>query len=129
VIEFVCSMSVKEMCRVLFPYEAANEDELTLKEGDLVTLLSREVPDQGWWRGELRGKVGVFPDNFVEVVQQDEVNEFACYEAFRASGVRSTVHWVCAQCISFFYFIKQQTFIEYSDTSANKDNSFRNHIR
>jgi len=64
--------TMKEMCRVLFPYEAANEDELTLKEGDLVTLLSREVPDQGWWRGELRGKVGVFPDNFVEVVQQDE---------------------------------------------------------
>jgi SH3 domain-containing kinase-binding protein 1 len=63
---------VKEMCRVLFPYEAANEDELTLKEGDLITLLSREVPDQGWWRGELRGKVGVFPDNFVEVVQQEE---------------------------------------------------------
>lgn len=75
VIEFVCSMSVKEMCRVLFPYEAANEDELTLKEGDLITLLSREVADQGWWRGELRGKVGVFPDNFVEVVQQEEVNE------------------------------------------------------
>ena len=60
---------------MLFPYEAANEDELTLKEGDLITLLSREVADQGWWRGELRGKVGVFPDNFVEVVQQEEVNE------------------------------------------------------
>lgn len=64
--------NMKEMCRVLFPYEAANDDELTLKEGDLITLLSREVPDQGWWRGELRGKVGVFPDNFVEVVQQEE---------------------------------------------------------
>lgn len=76
---FVCPMSVKEMCRVLFPYEAANDDELTLKEGDLITLLSREVADQGWWRGELRGKVGVFPDNFVEVVQQEEVNKFACH--------------------------------------------------
>ncbi|XP_067010594.2 SH3 domain-containing kinase-binding protein 1 isoform X2 [Anabrus simplex] len=63
---------VKELCRVLFPYDAVNEDELTLKEGDLITLLSREVTDKGWWRGELRGKVGVFPDNFVEVVQQEE---------------------------------------------------------
>jgi SH3 domain-containing kinase-binding protein 1 len=60
---------------VLFPYEAANEDELTLKEGDLIMLLSREVADKGWWKGELRGKVGVFPDNFVEVVQQEEVNK------------------------------------------------------
>ncbi|KDR16429.1 CD2-associated protein [Zootermopsis nevadensis] len=63
---------VKELCRVLFPYEAANEDELTLKEGDLIILLSREVADKGWWRGELRGKVGVFPDNFVEVAPQEE---------------------------------------------------------
>jgi SH3 domain-containing kinase-binding protein 1 len=60
---------------VLFPYEAANEDELTLKDGDLITLLSREVADKGWWRGELRGKVGVFPDNFVELVHNEEVNE------------------------------------------------------
>lgn len=63
---------VKEVCRVLFAYEAANEDELTLKEGDLITLVSREVADKGWWKGELKGKVGVFPDNFVEVVQQEE---------------------------------------------------------
>lgn len=63
---------VKEICRVLFPYEAANDDELTLKEGDLITLLSREVQDKGWWKGELRGQIGVFPDNFVEVIQQEE---------------------------------------------------------
>jgi len=57
---------------VLFPYEAAVEDELTLKEGDIITLLSRELPDKGWWQGELRGKVGVFPDNFVEIIQPEE---------------------------------------------------------
>lgn len=101
-------MSVKEMCRVLFPYEAANDDELTLKEGDLITLLSREVPDQGWWRGELRGKVGVFPDNFVEVVQQEEVNEFACHEAFRALSVHSKVRWVCTRGILFFIFLNSK---------------------
>lgn len=83
-IEFMCSMSVKEICRALFPYEAANEDELTLKEGDVIALLSREEPDQGWWRGELRGKVGVFPDNFVEIVQPEKVNEFSFHKAFRA---------------------------------------------
>lgn len=36
----------KEMCRVLFPYEAANEDELTLVEGDIITLLSKDAPDK-----------------------------------------------------------------------------------
>ncbi|XP_011148601.1 SH3 domain-containing kinase-binding protein 1-like isoform X1 [Harpegnathos saltator] len=58
----------KELCRVLFPYEAANEDELTLVEGEIVTLLSRDAPDKGWWKGELRGQVGLFPDNFVDVI-------------------------------------------------------------
>jgi len=36
----------KEMCRVLFPYEAANEDELTVIEGDIITLLSKDAPDK-----------------------------------------------------------------------------------
>lgn len=58
----------KEMYRVLFPYEAANEDELTLVEGDIITLLSKDAPDQGWWKGELNGQVGLFPDNFVELI-------------------------------------------------------------
>ncbi|VVC41159.1 Hypothetical protein CINCED_3A018153 [Cinara cedri] len=63
----------KEVCVALFPYEAVNSDELTLVEGDIVTILSREVEDKGWWKGELKGKIGVFPDNFVQVMNQDEL--------------------------------------------------------
>ncbi|XP_047022204.1 SH3 domain-containing kinase-binding protein 1 isoform X1 [Helicoverpa zea] len=59
---------VKELCRVLFPYQAVNEDELTLSEGDIVTIVSKEAPDRGWWRGELNGRVGLFPDNFVQLL-------------------------------------------------------------
>ncbi|XP_041971311.1 SH3 domain-containing kinase-binding protein 1-like [Aricia agestis] len=59
---------VKEQCRVLFPYTAVNEDELTLAEGDVVTIVSKDAPDRGWWRGELRGRVGLFPDNFVQLL-------------------------------------------------------------
>ncbi|CAH1991868.1 unnamed protein product [Acanthoscelides obtectus] len=55
----------KQFCEVKYPYKAQNDDELTLKEGDIVTLVSKESQDPGWWRGELNGKVGVFPDNFV----------------------------------------------------------------
>lgn len=56
---------VRELCRVLFAYAPANDDELKLSEGDIITILSKELPDKGWWKGELRGRVGVFPDNFV----------------------------------------------------------------
>lgn len=68
-----CLSSVREQARVLFPYESLNEDELTLKEGDIITVLSKEIEDKGWWRGELNNKVGVFPDNFVKLIKAEEV--------------------------------------------------------
>lgn len=36
-------LSVKEYCKVIFPYEAQNEDELTIKEGDIVTLVNKVI--------------------------------------------------------------------------------------
>ena len=55
------------MARVTFDYEAENEDELNLTEGDMVKVLDQE--EEGWWKGELKGKIGVFPSNFVELVK------------------------------------------------------------
>lgn len=55
------SFAVKEQCIVLFPYNAVNDDELTLEEGQLINIVSKDVEDKGWWKGEIDGKVGVFP--------------------------------------------------------------------
>ena len=55
------------MARVTFDYEAENDDELNLTEGDMVKVLDQE--EEGWWKGELNGKIGVFPSNFVELVK------------------------------------------------------------
>ena len=59
---------MKEQCLVLFPYQAVNEDELTLEEGQIVTVVSKDVEDKGWWKGEINGRTGVFPDNFVKLI-------------------------------------------------------------
>lgn len=64
---------VKEQARVLFPYDAQNEDELSIKEGDIITILCKEIEDKGWWKGELNNQIGVFPDNFVELIKVEEV--------------------------------------------------------
>ncbi|XP_050450132.1 SH3 domain-containing kinase-binding protein 1-like isoform X2 [Cataglyphis hispanica] len=83
----------KEICRVLFPYEAANEDELTLVEGDIITLLSKDAPDKGWWKGELRGQVGLFPDNFVEIIgMKNESLEPQWHEITSLSAKSSARH-------------------------------------
>ncbi|OQR72131.1 hypothetical protein BIW11_03832, partial [Tropilaelaps mercedesae] len=60
---------VRELVKVLYSYEAQNDDELTIKEGDTIAILTKEVEDRGWWKGELNGRVGVFPDNFVQLIR------------------------------------------------------------
>ena len=29
-------------------------------------IISKKTKDDGWWKGEVNGKKGVFPENFVE---------------------------------------------------------------
>ncbi|KAL7020055.1 hypothetical protein ACKWTF_011363 [Chironomus riparius] len=62
---------IREQCRVLYAYAPVNEDELKLNEGDIITIVTKDLPDKGWWKGELRGKIGVFPDNFVTSLPSD----------------------------------------------------------
>ncbi|CAH1227662.1 SH3KBP1 [Branchiostoma lanceolatum] len=61
-----------EKAKVLFDYNAENEDELTLKVGEVIIIRSKESVDSGWWEGEVGGRTGVFPDNFVELLPPEE---------------------------------------------------------
>lgn len=58
----------EEWAKVGYAYKAQNEDELELKEGDIIRIINKDSEDPGWWYGELRGKKGVFPDNFVSLL-------------------------------------------------------------
>lgn len=57
-----------EYCKVMFDYKAKAEDELELNKGDIVVILRKETEDEGWWEGEINGRCGFFPDNFVMVI-------------------------------------------------------------
>ncbi|KAI0243954.1 hypothetical protein L0F63_005153 [Massospora cicadina] len=46
-----------------YDYEAQAPDELALKTGDIITVVAK---DDGWWTGQIGGRVGVFPENFVK---------------------------------------------------------------
>lgn len=56
---------------VEFDYTAQESDELTIKKGDVIREIVK-IPG-GWWEGTLRDKRGMFPDNFVTVIQKDKV--------------------------------------------------------
>ena len=49
----------------LFDYQADDEDELTFDPGEVITEI--EQIDPGWWKGVARGKIGLFPANYVEL--------------------------------------------------------------
>lgn len=56
---------------VLHPYDAENEDELSLLRGEYVSIIDKEV-DDGWWKGTTeRGNTGVFPSNFVKEIEEE----------------------------------------------------------
>ncbi|XP_008192286.2 mitogen-activated protein kinase kinase kinase 11 isoform X2 [Tribolium castaneum] len=59
----------------LYDYDAQGEDELSLRKGQIVEVLSEDAKisgDEGWWTGKIGDKVGIFPSNFV--AYEDPIN-------------------------------------------------------
>lgn len=54
-------------CIARFEYIGDQKDELSFSEGEIITL--KEYVNEEWARGELRGTSGIFPLNFVEIIE------------------------------------------------------------
>uniref|UniRef100_UPI00398EB62F unconventional myosin-Ie isoform X2 n=1 Tax=Pristiophorus japonicus TaxID=55135 RepID=UPI00398EB62F len=50
-------------CKALYAYDAQDTDELSFNADDVIEIV-KEDPS-GWWIGRLRGKQGLFPNNYV----------------------------------------------------------------
>ncbi|KAJ3195955.1 ESCRT-0 subunit protein hse1 [Irineochytrium annulatum] len=61
--------SNKALCKVraLYDFPGLEEGELRMSRGDIVDVYD-DTTFKDWWKGELRGKVGIFPSNYVEKV-------------------------------------------------------------
>uniref|UniRef100_H3AIR1 Mitogen-activated protein kinase kinase kinase n=1 Tax=Latimeria chalumnae TaxID=7897 RepID=H3AIR1_LATCH len=67
-----CGASALAYWTAVFDYEASGEDELTLRRGDLVEVLSKDSQvsgDEGWWTGKVDDRLGIFPSNYVTSTQ------------------------------------------------------------
>jgi hypothetical protein len=49
----------------LYDFESIEQDDLPFKAGDSIILLSAEE-GHDWWQGELNGRCGIFPKNYVQ---------------------------------------------------------------
>ena len=63
----------QQYCIAMYDYDATCDEELTFVEGEIITLLNKEPHDvdDGWWKGEVRGEVGLFPSLVVEICASD----------------------------------------------------------
>ncbi|KAI8366916.1 hypothetical protein BD560DRAFT_150396 [Blakeslea trispora] len=52
-------------------YTAQSSDELTLQLNGIITILEQDVAE-GWWKGDLNGKIGVFPADHVTLLSGAE---------------------------------------------------------
>lgn len=57
-------MSVRQppTATVTYEYTAQAPDELSIREGDVVEIVTKDP--SGWWTGRLNGKTGLFPGNY-----------------------------------------------------------------
>jgi hypothetical protein len=51
----------------LFDFEGQNAGDLAFREGDRIKVLKKTNSTDDWWDGEVRGKTGAFPANYVQL--------------------------------------------------------------
>lgn len=63
--------SVGIWARALYDYCAIAEEEISFNEGMLIKVLRKDDNgvDDGYWEGEVNGRIGVFPSLVVEEVK------------------------------------------------------------
>uniref|UniRef100_A0A8C5I3J2 Osteoclast-stimulating factor 1 n=1 Tax=Gouania willdenowi TaxID=441366 RepID=A0A8C5I3J2_GOUWI len=50
-------------CKAQYAYDAQDTDELSFNADDVIDIIKEDA--SGWWMGRLRGKQGLFPNNYV----------------------------------------------------------------
>ncbi|KAM7385237.1 hypothetical protein PAMP_001330 [Pampus punctatissimus] len=66
------------LCQVIgmYDYVAQNDDELAFLKGQVITVLNKD--DCDWWKGELNGREGLFPSNYVKLTTDTDPSTQWC---------------------------------------------------
>jgi len=65
---------IGETATALYDYYAVEDQEISFKQGDTLKILSQG--EDGWWQGEINGKIGRFPGSYVKVEYKTKKQQF-----------------------------------------------------
>jgi hypothetical protein len=60
------NVNIVTRVRALYTFEPTEPGELAFDAGDIIKVVDRGYKD--WWRGQLKGRTGIFPVNYVVCV-------------------------------------------------------------
>ena len=52
--------------KALYDFEPQEEGELAFRKGDVIRVVNSAY--EGWWKGELDGRIGIFPLTYIEII-------------------------------------------------------------
>uniref|UniRef100_H3D574 Hematopoietic cell-specific Lyn substrate 1 n=1 Tax=Tetraodon nigroviridis TaxID=99883 RepID=H3D574_TETNG len=62
----ICQLSCGQRAKAIYDYVGEADDEISFNPEDIITHI--EMIDEGWWRGECRGRTGLFPALYVQLL-------------------------------------------------------------
>ncbi|CCO29085.1 Class E vacuolar protein-sorting machinery protein HSE1 [Rhizoctonia solani AG-1 IB] len=69
------TMQIVKRVKALHDFNATEQGELSFKKGDVIKIVDRCYKD--WWRGQIKGTVGLLPVNYVEPLPEPTATELA----------------------------------------------------
>jgi len=73
-------------CIARFDYEGEERGDLSFMSGDVIRLTDKVGDD--WLKGEVNGKVGIFPIAFVEIIE-----DLQLWSAMGGGAKEGDMHW------------------------------------
>lgn len=60
--------------KAIYEYEGCTDEEISFPEGAIIRIITKNDNgvDDGWWKGEINGSVGVFPALVVEEITSED---------------------------------------------------------
>jgi hypothetical protein len=80
------ALGTAKYARALFDYDVSDDHLLSFKKGDVIAISEKD--NAGWYIGELRGKVGSFPSEYVEILLD--------YQEGVSRGIKTSVSFLKA---------------------------------